>query len=255
MEQTSVYNALNNSASTFDPSNATSRFSKIATFVCPSDGNDPAITLTQGTVTGTIGTTNYPNSIGTFAPEAATGQVDGPAYYPGASSPASSTVRLASVTDGTTNTVIFSEFVRYRNTLQTGTWQIYQDPLDSAKVVTPLLQLATDCQSATVISPPSTGATADDGLKGVDWLYQHCGAGGCYSHINTPNKKSCYFTGSKTAGHPTSTMIGASSYHPGGVNVALLDGSVRFIKDSISQPTWWALATKAGGEIISSDSY
>jgi prepilin-type N-terminal cleavage/methylation domain-containing protein/prepilin-type processing-associated H-X9-DG protein len=255
LEQSTTYNALNFSASTFDASNATSRFSRIACFTCPSDGVDPVITLTLGTYTGSPGTTNYPNSIGTFAPEATTGMVDGPAYYPGTTSPASITVSLASITDGTSNTTIFSEFTRYQNTLQNGTWQIYQDPLDSAKVAAPLLQLATDCQAATVIAPPATGLTADDGLKGVDWLYQHCGAGGCYSHINTPNKKSCYFTGSKTAGHPTSTMIGASSYHAGGVNVVFLDGSVRFIKDSISSQIWWALGTRAGGEVVSADSY
>jgi hypothetical protein len=33
------------------------------------------------------------------------------------------------------------------------------------------------------------------------------------------------------------------------------DGSVRFAKDSINQATWWALGTKANGEVISSDSY
>jgi hypothetical protein len=33
------------------------------------------------------------------------------------------------------------------------------------------------------------------------------------------------------------------------------DGSVRFIKSSISQVTWMALGTKAGGEVISADSY
>jgi hypothetical protein len=44
-------------------------------------------------------------------------------------------------------------------------------------------------------------------------------------------------------------------YSSGGVNVGSLDGSVRFVKDSVSQLTWWALHTKGGGEIVSSDSY
>ena len=35
----------------------------------------------------------------------------------------------------------------------------------------------------------------------------------------------------------------------------MADGSVKFIKDSINQLTWWALGTIAGGEVISSDSY
>jgi hypothetical protein len=39
------------------------------------------------------------------------------------------------------------------------------------------------------------------------------------------------------------------------VNVALLEGSVRFIKNSVSNAAWWAMATKAGGEVISGDSY
>jgi hypothetical protein len=37
--------------------------------------------------------------------------------------------------------------------------------------------------------------------------------------------------------------------------MGMADGSVRFIKNSISLTTWWSLATIAGGEIISSDSY
>ena len=52
-----------------------------------------------------------------------------------------------------------------------------------------------------------------------------------------------------------STYSEADSFHPGGVNTLMGDGSVRFIKDSINLRTWWALGTKAGGEVISSDSY
>ena len=50
-------------------------------------------------------------------------------------------------------------------------------------------------------------------------------------------------------------MIGASSNHSGGVNVGFLDGSVKFIKDSINLGTWGALATKAGGEVIDASAY
>ena len=47
----------------------------------------------------------------------------------------------------------------------------------------------------------------------------------------------------------------ATSNHPGGVNTCMADGSVRFIKDTIAERTWWALGTKAGGEVLSADSY
>ena len=48
---------------------------------------------------------------------------------------------------------------------------------------------------------------------------------------------------------------GVRSRHPGGVNCAMCDGSVKFIKNSIAPATWWALGTQAGGEVISSDAY
>jgi prepilin-type processing-associated H-X9-DG protein len=49
--------------------------------------------------------------------------------------------------------------------------------------------------------------------------------------------------------------ITATSNHSGGVNAVFCDGSVHFIKDSISPPTWWALGSRGLGEVISSDSY
>jgi prepilin-type processing-associated H-X9-DG protein len=71
----------------------------------------------------------------------------------------------------------------------------------------------------------------------------------------TPNLNACYFTGTLGGAQPDITAVGASSYHPGGVNVAFLDGSVKFIKNSVSAPAWWALSTKAGGEVVSADSF
>ena len=56
-------------------------------------------------------------------------------------------------------------------------------------------------------------------------------------------------------GGPTFAAITARSYHPGGVNVLLGDGSVRFIKNTIDGPTWRALGTVNGGEVISADAY
>ena len=52
-----------------------------------------------------------------------------------------------------------------------------------------------------------------------------------------------------------SSFINASSNHPGGCNFAFGDGSVRFIKDSVNMLTYESLGTRAGGEVISSDSY
>jgi prepilin-type N-terminal cleavage/methylation domain-containing protein/prepilin-type processing-associated H-X9-DG protein len=45
----------------------------------------------------------------------------------------------------------------------------------------------------------------------------------------------------------------ASSPHTGGINVGMLDGSVRFVSAGISGQTWWAACTPAGGEVLGND--
>ena len=52
-----------------------------------------------------------------------------------------------------------------------------------------------------------------------------------------------------------SNFVNANSNHPGGCNFAFVDGSVRFIKNSVNMLTYESLGTRAGGEVISSDSY
>jgi len=49
--------------------------------------------------------------------------------------------------------------------------------------------------------------------------------------------------------------VNASSFHPGGVNVMFADGSVRFVKNTVAMNVWWALGTRANGEVISSDAF
>jgi prepilin-type processing-associated H-X9-DG protein len=90
--------------------------------------------------------------------------------------------------------------------------------------------------------------------KGDWWI---SGQSSTYSHTNTPNRLSCYYN-NDGIGQPWSaavTAIGASSRHPGGVNMAFADGSVHFIKSTVSPQAYFALATPDGGEVLSSDSY
>jgi prepilin-type processing-associated H-X9-DG protein len=51
----------------------------------------------------------------------------------------------------------------------------------------------------------------------------------------------------------TYAAVTSRSYHSGGVNVLLMDGSVRFVNNAISAATWRALGTRAGGEVVGSD--
>jgi prepilin-type processing-associated H-X9-DG protein len=80
-----------------------------------------------------------------------------------------------------------------------------------------------------------------------------------FNTIQVPNDHQYAYGGCRFNGMPDWNMdngfvFGASSNHPGGVNVLFADGSVRFVKDGIDRMVWWSLGTKAGGEVVSADS-
>ena len=66
-----------------------------------------------------------------------------------------------------------------------------------------------------------------------------------------PNCRACSWDGDWDC----EGMYGLSSFHPGGGNVLLADGSVRFLKSTTAMRTMWAIGTRAGGEVISADTY
>jgi prepilin-type N-terminal cleavage/methylation domain-containing protein/prepilin-type processing-associated H-X9-DG protein len=244
MEQSAAFNALNMflNPNNDQGENDTVLTMQINTFLCPSDSNVPCGTkvLANGTGSGQIGYTSYPNNIGTLYFNNG-GTFDGPAYILGAPS-FGPVITLASILDGSSNTAIFSEWIRGMNeTGSQGLHQIYNSSvtLPTTNTYVPLANYLNACEASTAIWA---------GYKGQIWLNEHCGEGGCYSHIMTPNLKACFFHNQVV--QPDDTMVGPSSRHPGGVNVVLLDGSVRFIKNGVSRQTWWALATKAGNEVI-----
>ena len=81
-----------------------------------------------------------------------------------------------------------------------------------------------------------------------------------FNTIQTPNDTQYPFGACRLNGGPNNYpdsgfTFGASSAHPGGCNVMMGDGSVKFIKNTINRQTWWSLGTKAGGEVISADAY
>ena len=265
LEQQNVFNSINFSISWNSSAgypNSTAYLTTIAGFLCPSDGTAPVFQRPGGKI---VPGSNYSNNMGTCLSFNG-GFFDGPAYFVD-DSKYGGVVRLASILDGTSNTAIFGEIVRGKgsataiNVVPTGgKWVVY---LMSGLVDTPQAS-----------NPPPTGTiqqtlqalndkcnnqlTPNWDLKGYNWMDGWCGGGGGYSHIMAPNHLSCQFPGDGGAGRPPKefrTMVGASSNHPGGVNVALLDGSVKFIKDSVNLGTWAGLATKSGGEILSADAY
>jgi prepilin-type processing-associated H-X9-DG protein len=66
---------------------------------------------------------------------------------------------------------------------------------------------------------------------------------------SNPERLPCVVT-AQTDGN---MFAAARSKHTGGVNAAFADGSVRFIRDSISLQNWNGMGTKSGGEVVNLD--
>lgn len=56
----------------------------------------------------------------------------------------------------------------------------------------------------------------------------------------------------RSATLPTYAVVTSRSYHSGGVNVLLMDGSVHFASSSVDAVVWRGLGTRAGGEVVPS---
>jgi prepilin-type N-terminal cleavage/methylation domain-containing protein/prepilin-type processing-associated H-X9-DG protein len=85
-----------------------------------------------------------------------------------------------------------------------------------------------------------------NGRRGAKWLDGHYG-NTLYNHYYPPNPPGRWDCGNGSHNKGLST---ARSYHSGGVNLLLADGSVRFIRDGVELATWRSLSTRAGGEVL-----
>jgi prepilin-type N-terminal cleavage/methylation domain-containing protein/prepilin-type processing-associated H-X9-DG protein len=249
--------------------NATPTANQISSFLCPSDievANADGFRFTANGPMQLVGRFNYPYNIGLNpCTGAAGGRMTGPAYFPTASQhPTFATligqtgridvefpVELARFKDGTSNTVVFSEWVRGDaqdpGNAKDGLLHVYYTPSGPAQYRGQLnndIQHARDCEASV-----TRGWT----WKGDYWISARSST---YSHTQTPNRKSCYYTGFTDNGQEVPSIVNvltAASHHPGGVNVSFADGSVRFVKSSVSAQAWYAIATPNGGEVVSMD--
>jgi prepilin-type N-terminal cleavage/methylation domain-containing protein/prepilin-type processing-associated H-X9-DG protein len=229
---------------------------QVATFLCPSDPNPGTVTPVNfsdaGGPTGLPGSFNYPYNSGLDRVSNGWNPL-GP-YYLGTDWESYPTIKIANFTDGTSNTAIFSEWVKGPGMTPgpDGLGMVYVGA-DSNDTTTfnPSRSAFANSYAESVICQRST--TQQWGEKGSWWIY---GGTSIYSHTVTPNQKACdHLDDSHQDVRGSVTVVNASSYHPGGVNVAFADGSVRFVKTSVNYLTWYGLATQNGGEVISSDAY
>jgi prepilin-type processing-associated H-X9-DG protein len=162
----------------------------------------------------------------------------------------SATRTIASFTDGTSSTATYSEWIKGEavptGTSRNGLLEVYNLGQNSNYYRNDY-QFMQLCNTV-----PITSANQQWQWKGEWWAY---GATMIYSHTQTPNRTSCVYHDINEDGRGTITMAAASSNHPGGVNVLFMDGSVRFVKNSVNYRAWYAIATVNAGESVSSTAY
>jgi len=258
LEQQPIYNAINfNFLGGFSfggAINNTSWNAKIKTFLCPSDslagvnGNTNSYYASTGTTTLQY---NYNNisacCSGVFAKR--------------------SCFNIAAITDGTSNTVAFSESLvggnnnPYRGNAVTGAgtngasqlvdaWQsIPVGTVPPGPIIITALQTCTNAfRSGSNIST----------AKGQRWGW---GAPTItmFNTIVPPNSNQYKWGACRPdcggCGPDEGEFVNAQSNHSGGCNVLFADGSVKFIKDSIAMQIWWGIGTKSNGEAVSADAF
>ncbi len=286
MEQKPLYDAINFSlpmlelgfVSPYIGANTTVGLTTVATMLCPSESitnppNFSAVGYAKCNYAGNFGgPANLTAASGTFIP------CNGNLIFglmglfglkpPGGPGP----VRLAGIVDGTSNTALFSEhllalgngvFAATDPSVRAGTqsgkrgiFQISMNVVLDQGSASNALAFVNLCKQV-----PSTKLATTDDAFGSQWLLSsdYATANNAYLHWMSPNSITCVgnsaFGISDTGWGGIGGAVTATSNHPGGVNVCFADGSVKFIKDSIALSVWWALGTRAGGEVISADSY
>ncbi|OJW19407.1 MAG: hypothetical protein BGO49_08750 [Planctomycetales bacterium 71-10] len=248
MEQSTVYNALNfhfasaESMGAFGHAgavNSTGTGVWIASYVCPSE--EGGWRQTTGTAGDRYSPSSYAanggtwNTVGYYAgPECWQGEVSNGAFGD------STSHRISSFTDGTSNTILVGETSRFRN-----------DPDPVFNQWTNTFYWGSNYPVENTTRPQGIAFTLpriNAPLKGGDGDLLPPGT--TYPDMSDYKAWTLNVPLYKEFG-----QWGFRSQHPGGANFVFADGSVKFLKESIGIATYMALGTRDQGEIVSADSY
>jgi prepilin-type N-terminal cleavage/methylation domain-containing protein/prepilin-type processing-associated H-X9-DG protein len=272
LEQTPLYNACNFSVAFVNDAlsvalNSTVTVTRLNTFLCPScpppgyNLNATAL-LSQFTAPGN----NYFCSFGSCLEFAAT-SVGGPpngVFF----SRGSGVIGLQSILDGSSNTIAYGEWKTGSGNL--GTVTIPTDviflnalPAGVSRSVagTELLPMPAGVFQAWLNQCAAAAGSASNRVNntvrlGQDWAIGLVGfTMGNVAVPPNPSTPNCNGNTATQGGLESPGVLGLSSFHPGGCNVLMCDGSVKFLKNSVNPQTLWALGSRAQGEVISSDAY
>jgi len=246
IEQGNVYNQINVSLDYGDLSNLPAVARAIPLFLCPSEPNsDPALNVSFGM----IGGNNYGFCMGDWY--VWLGVNVGPKTR--SAFGVNLGRRWAEFTDGTSQTLFLSEVKNYQPYIRDcGSLKNINDPNSIPPPTADPLTVAPEYSSA--------GCTflLNAHSQWAELTVHHCG----FTTAWPPNKVTPGGPGMaypdvdlnserERLGGPTFAAVTSRSYHAGGVQSLMGDGSVRFISSSIDGLVWRALGTVAGSEVVS----
>jgi prepilin-type N-terminal cleavage/methylation domain-containing protein/prepilin-type processing-associated H-X9-DG protein len=127
----------------------------------------------------------------------------------------------------------------------------------NVNVLRSIAQVTDGTSNTVAISEIISGPDKSSDLRGVWWTDWGCS----YEHRYAPNSHHDAMSAAShcdpskvycdaSAGCWSTVHFAAGSYHPGGVNVGLVDGSGRFVNDTIDLSLWQALGSVNGGEVL-----
>jgi hypothetical protein len=231
IEQDALYQFVDlNAAATSQPGLIAQR---IAQYMCPNELNDrmgspPTYPASYAVALGDWFTENYN-----------TGQF-GNGAFPGVSQPSERGLRLIDITDGTSTTIGFAEVKTFTSYLVLSS------------------NLANPAMPATPGDLLALGGTFVKGTAHTAWA-NGAGFQTGFTFVFAPNTAVNYVNPGDGQNYDVDWIAGnmisygaltSRSYHAGGVDAALMDGSVRFIANTIDPKTWHALGTRNGGEPV-----
>ncbi|WP_165223672.1 DUF1559 domain-containing protein [Aquisphaera insulae] len=251
LESGAQYNAINFNFVANSGRNTTGYFTLVSGYLCPSDIPAPVYTTPWAQC-------SYGMSRGTqeniYENWAAASFPDPNAEQPKKCNAAlgngmfgaENSVKVQGVTDGTSNTTLFGEASRWIDDPSKGTnWYHFTAVFGTTNIggyYTGDIRVETGA-----FTYPDINAPPDRTGQYINAVFCGCGTKNCIpSDWLDPT---CL---------PAVRKLGQFAFrslHPGGVNFAFADGSVKFVKSSINTQTLMALGTRSGGEVVSADSY
>jgi prepilin-type N-terminal cleavage/methylation domain-containing protein/prepilin-type processing-associated H-X9-DG protein len=278
LEQQSLYNAANfafgcfNSIDTYgNAANSTVTDTRLGVFLCPSQSPpNYKISRVNGQTFNSPGNNYFASYGSTLEFDAMKSDtVSNPTPPNGPFQHRGPAIGIRDVVDGTSSTIAFGEWLigSGSTAVKTARSDIYwlNDTassvgarftaafnLPAGNAGNAFLSWVQKCYSSYQATAAGDSSIYEE--QGEAWAFALSGyTRGTVNLPPNPKGPGCMWT--KPGTQNSGGAFGLSSYHPGGANVVMCDGSVKFLKDSTNVNTIWALGSRAQGEVISSDSY